>query len=90
MTFSPRLDALPQAQRALWAELADIPHRYVLYGGTALALRFAHRTSADFDFFAHDHLDLASLDSVVRGRLVAAAGHDIEPSAVQVRAPRLD
>jgi hypothetical protein len=53
----PRLDVLPPAQRALWAELACVPRSFVLYGGTALALRLGHRTSIDFDFFAHDPLD---------------------------------
>jgi hypothetical protein len=53
----PRLDILPPAQRALWPELARVPKRFILYGGTALALRFGHRESIDFDFFAHDPLD---------------------------------
>lgn len=48
----PRLDILPAAQRALWRELAAIPSDFVLYGGTALALRLGHRTSEDFDFFS--------------------------------------
>jgi hypothetical protein len=65
MTFSPRLDVLPPAQRALWPELTAVPHRYVLYGGTALALRLAHRPSVDFDFFAHDRLDHRELELVV-------------------------
>jgi hypothetical protein len=34
-------------------ELASVPSRFVLYGGTALALRRAHRASEDFDFFAN-------------------------------------
>jgi hypothetical protein len=49
----PRLDILPAAQRALWPELAEIPPDFVLYGGTALALRLGHRTSEDFDFFSN-------------------------------------
>jgi hypothetical protein len=65
MTFRPRLDALPAPQRALWPELAAVPRRYVLYGGTALALRLAHRPSVDFDFFAHDHLDHHELETAV-------------------------
>lgn len=65
MTFSPRLDVLPRPQRELWPELATVPRRYVLYGGTALALRLAHRPSVDFDFFAHDHLDHRELETVV-------------------------
>jgi hypothetical protein len=67
MTFRPRLDALPAPQRALWPELAEVPRRYVLYGGTALALRLAHRPSVDFDFFAHDHLDHHELETAVTG-----------------------
>src|SRR5215510_2742362 len=31
---SPRLEALPSPQRALWPELAAVPRRYVLYGGS--------------------------------------------------------
>ena len=42
-----------------------MPRRYVLYGGTALALRLAHRPSVDFDFFAHDRLDHRELERVV-------------------------
>jgi hypothetical protein len=30
-----------------------VPPRFVLYGGTALALRRGHRTSEDFDFFTN-------------------------------------
>ncbi|HEY0483047.1 MAG TPA: nucleotidyl transferase AbiEii/AbiGii toxin family protein [Kofleriaceae bacterium] len=79
MTFAPRLDALPPPQRALWPELAAVPRRYVLYGGTALALRFAHRPSVDFDFFAHDHLDHRELETAVpfvRGAIVLDEGPD--------------
>jgi hypothetical protein len=57
-TFSPRLTILPAEQRALWPELK--PARdldYVLYGGTAIALRLGHRQSIDFDFFRSDPLD---------------------------------
>jgi len=50
--FSPHLDILPAAQRALWPELAATPAEFTLYGGTAIALRLAHRQSADFDFFS--------------------------------------
>ena|ERR1051325_480292 len=51
MKFAPKLPALPAAQRALWPELKQVPRRFVLYGGTALALRLGHRQSEDFDFF---------------------------------------
>jgi len=49
----PRLDILPPAQRRLWDELTAIPPEFVLYGGTALALRLGHRASEDFDFFSN-------------------------------------
>ena len=52
MSLAPKLAALPDAQRALWGELSQVPRRFVLYGGTGLALRLGHRQSEDFDFFA--------------------------------------
>ena len=61
MTFTPRLDVLPPAQRALWPALGDLPHSFVLYGGTALALRLGHRSSVDFDFFSSEPLDVDAL-----------------------------
>jgi hypothetical protein len=50
--FHPRLDILPPPQRRLWDELGVTPQNFVLYGGTALALRLGHRQSEDFDFFS--------------------------------------
>lgn len=50
--FTPKLDILPAPQLRLWEELAETPSDFVLYGGTALALRLGHRTSEDFDFFS--------------------------------------
>ncbi len=61
MTFTPILDVLPDAQRALWPALAGIPEPFVLYGGTALALRLGHRSSVDFDFFSSESLDADAL-----------------------------
>jgi len=52
MSFTPKLTTLPEAQRALWPKLKPLSSRFVLYGGTALALRIGHRQSEDFDFFA--------------------------------------
>lgn len=51
------LATLPEAQRALWSELKQLPRHFVLYGGTALALRLGHRQSEDFDFFADAPID---------------------------------
>ncbi len=50
--FTPRLDILPRAQQRLWPELASTPDQFVLYGGTAIALRLGHRHSVDFYFFS--------------------------------------
>jgi hypothetical protein len=56
--MTPRLDILPPAQRTLWDLYADrIPPGWVLYGGTAIALRLGHRASVDFDFFSDAALD---------------------------------
>ncbi len=52
MSFVPKLSVLPTAQRAVWSDLKQLPQPFVLYGGTALALRLGHRQSEDFDFFA--------------------------------------
>src|ERR1700722_1797284 len=51
--FTPKLEILPQSQRRLWDELRQTPEEFVLYGGTALALRLGHRQSEDFDFFSN-------------------------------------
>ena len=50
--FTPHLEILPTAQRAVWPRLAEIPECFVLYGGTALGLRLGHRESVDYDFFS--------------------------------------
>lgn len=47
-----KLSILPGAQRAIWPQLTEIPRSFVLFGGTALALRLGHRQSEDFDFFS--------------------------------------
>lgn len=51
--FTPKLGILPPPQRSLWDELRNTPPDFVLYGGTALALRLGHRHSEDFDFFSN-------------------------------------
>lgn len=60
--FAHRMDILPPAQVRLWPELqpaADLG--FVLYGGTAIALRLGHRQSVDFDFFTEHPLDRVAL-----------------------------
>jgi len=51
------LDILPTAQKILWNMLEATPRDFVLYGGTALALRLGHRQSVDFDFFSQSDFD---------------------------------
>jgi hypothetical protein len=48
----PNLNILPESQKLLWSQLKPTPKDFVLYGGTALALRLGHRESVDFDFFS--------------------------------------
>ena len=56
--FKPSFRALPLAQQWLWPALRPVlALGFVLYGGTAVALRLGHRTSIDFDFFCDRPLD---------------------------------
>ena len=60
--FEPKLSVLPRAQQEIWPQLAPAPSlSFVLYGGTAVALRYGHRISVDFDFFAAAPLDKAKV-----------------------------
>src|SRR5437870_13381754 len=61
MRFSPRIEILPPAQREFWLERPSIPQCFVLYGGTAIALRLGHRSSEDFDFFSSNQFETATL-----------------------------
>ena len=88
MTFEPRLDILPGEQRALWPALARVPESFVLYGGTALALRLGHRTSVDFDFFSSEALDFDALFALpfVRDAEVLQQ----EPATLTISTPRVE
>jgi hypothetical protein len=56
---------LPATQRRLWTTLGRTSRLgFVLYGGTAIALRFGHRESVDFDFFSERALDKQAVRSV--------------------------
>ena len=61
MLLEPKLDILPDTQKELWPQLKDVPQEYVLYGGTAIALRYGHRASVDFDFFSTDQKDIKTM-----------------------------
>jgi hypothetical protein len=75
--WEPRLETLPAAQRRLWPRLSEVPHRFVLYGGTALALRLEHRRSLDFDFFSSGRFEpgalRASIPFLARATLLASS-----------------
>ncbi|PAW76961.1 MAG: hypothetical protein B9S33_20460 [Pedosphaera sp. Tous-C6FEB] len=85
--MKPRLDILPPAQLALWPELRAVPGQFVLYGGTAIALRLAHRQSVDFDFFSSGpfvpHELRASLPFLAGSELLQVA-----PNTLTVRVTR--
>ncbi|MDR1853297.1 MAG: nucleotidyl transferase AbiEii/AbiGii toxin family protein [Azoarcus sp.] len=65
-TFKPCLDILPPAQRRIWPELRGAAELgFVLYGGTAIALRLGHRVSVDFDFFSSQPLDREAIKAAL-------------------------
>jgi hypothetical protein len=50
--LDPKISILPTAQQEIWPLLSPAAKlKFVLYGGTAVALHLGHRTSVDFDFF---------------------------------------
>jgi hypothetical protein len=74
-----RLSILPPSQRSLWLELESTPENFVLYGGTAIALRLGHRQSEDFDLFSNEQFDPSSLLSILsylRGARVDQRGNN--------------
>jgi hypothetical protein len=81
MRFTPKIEILPEPQRALWPQLIEIPRQFVLYGGTALALRLGHRESVDFDFFTSEPFEpaelLRSLPMLADGELTQQAKHTL-------------
>ncbi len=82
-TTFPRLDILPAAQQAVWAELSQIPDAFTLYGGTAIALYLGHRESVDFDFFGNQEfkpLDLLASMPFLTGATVTQS----EPNTLSV------
>ena len=61
-SFKPHLEVLPGAQKEIWPALGwTTANRFVLYGGTAIALRYGHRASIDFDFFTDQPLNQSSI-----------------------------
>jgi len=61
-SFKPHLEVLLEAQRGAWPTLGwTTTNRFVLYGGTAIALRCGYRASIDFDFFTDQRLDQSTI-----------------------------
>lgn len=85
--FHPRFEILPAPQAALWPGLAPLRDSgFILYGGTAIALRLGHRHSVDFDFFTHLPLERAALKQSLPWFASAAVLQD-EPESLTVLAP---
>lgn len=96
--LTPRREVLPPAQQKLWPLLAPAAELgFVLYGGTAIALRLGHRTSLDFDFFSSRPLDpralaaalpfthtAATLQATPDTLTLLASGPGIAPDEVKV------
>jgi hypothetical protein len=56
--FATHWKILPPSQKHLWPLLhSTVDLGFVLYSGTAVALRLGHRQSIDFDFFTDKPLD---------------------------------
>ena len=85
-----KLEVLPAAQRRLWDELGATPPEFVLYGGTAIALRLGHRRSVDFDFFAFRSIDperIAGTVAYLSGAVLQQLGRDTATFLVMRRKP---
>jgi hypothetical protein len=71
-SFKPHLEVLPEAQRVIWTKLGWTKgNGFVLYGGTAIALRYGQRASIDFDFFADKQLNHQTIHQELRKSGVA-------------------
>ena len=56
------MEVLPEAQKDIWPTLCwTTASGFVLYGGTAIALRCGHRASIDFDFFTDQPLNQSTI-----------------------------
>jgi hypothetical protein len=56
--FNPHFHILRPAQLEIYPILYKLTNlKFVLYGGTAIALMYGHRESLDFDFFTNQYVD---------------------------------
>jgi len=77
--FKPCMSILPPAQKRLWSQLSRVSQLgFVLYGGTAIALRLGHRHSVDFDFFSDQPLDRQAIKAALPflGEATTLQDHD--------------
>lgn len=89
-TFKPCMEMLPPAQQRLWRELgATVAMDFVLYGGTAIALRLGHRASVDFDFFSEHPLDRQAMHATFPFMAQSTVLQD-EKNALSIVAPSND
>ena len=66
-SFAPRLEVLPERQQRIWRSLRPVAALgFVLYGGTAVALRLGNRQSVDFDFFSDLPLDKVAVRAALK------------------------
>ena len=87
MSFQPRMDILPKPQQKLWPELKPACKLgFVLYGGTAIALRLGHRASVDFDFFSEIPLDREAIKAAFTFLAISTVLQD-ESNAFSVLVP---
>ena len=88
-SFKPHLEVLPQAQKDIWPTLGwTTANRFVLYGGTAIALRCGHRASIDFDFFTDEPLNQSGiLQELQKARIAFHVVQDENNSLTVVTEP---
>lgn len=80
--MKPHTEIFPSAQKEFWDSLAgSVPGQFVLYGGTAVALRLGHRSSIDFDYFTDQGVsydDLArSMPALTQAAIMQRAANTI-------------
>ncbi len=86
-SFEPHSEILPASQQYVWPLLAPLQKRgFVLYGGTAVALRLGHRQSVDFDFFSDQALDKSALYKILPILATATVIQDA-PDSLSVLVP---
>lgn len=89
-SFKPHMEILPLEQKKLWPELhPSTKLGFVLYGGTAVALRLGHRASVDFDFFTEKPLNREALQSAFHFITQAVVLQDL-PNHLSLLVPRKD